>query len=297
MSENSITKSNSLIEAGYRLSLTEMQIVLYGISLINPKKKLFPLVYRIDIARFAEMFNREHGQIYYEIKEAIQKRFWERDFSYKDEDGKTVTIRWLTRIKHEDKSGFIEIKFSEEIQPYLHQLQNSFTTYYIEKIANMKSFYSIRLYELSIMNLKKSQKSKCCFKILIDELKEYLELTEKYSRFSNFKDRIIEKAKKEINKHSDINFDYEVIKTGRKPYEIRFTASKKNEVLNKEINTKKISTTTLEEAKKISLAAGTGWDIYAIEQQFYDYMNKKGSPLNLENAFLGFVRKKVEKKP
>jgi len=45
------------------------------------------------------------------------------------------------------------------------------------------------------------------------------------------------------------------------------------------------------------LEANTGWDIYAIEQQFYDYIRKKGQPESIEGAFLGFVKKKVTKKP
>lgn len=297
MDDKSITKSNALIEAGYRLSLTEIQIILYGISLINPLKKDFPLVYKIDILRFAEMFGRDHGQIYEEVKEAIQKRFWERDFSYKDKDGKTVTNRWLTRIKHEDRSGFIEIKFSEEVQPYLHQLQNNFTTYYIEKIAKMKSIYSVRFYELGIMHLKKFKRNKCCFDLTIDEVKKRLELTDKYSRFSNFKSFVLEPAKKEINKLSDIKFNYEIIKIGRKPYKINFIFSKNSNANKTKSVHNKLSTIILEEAKMIVLEAGTGWDIYAIEQQFYEFARIKGQPKNIEKAFLGFVRKKVEKKP
>ena len=212
MSSKSITKSNALIEAGYRLSLTEIQIVLYGISLINPKRKSFPLCYQVEISRFAEMFNREHGQIYKEVKDAIQKRFWERDFSYEDENGKVVTNRWLTRITHQDQTGFIEIKFNEEIQPYLHQLQSRFTTYYVEQIAGMKSVYSIRFYELSIMHLNKNNKNKSSFKLPIEKIKSRLELTEKYARFSNFKAYVLEPARKEINKHSNINFNYKIIK-------------------------------------------------------------------------------------
>jgi len=296
MNNNSITKSNSLIEAGYRLSLTEMQIILYGISLINPVRKNFPLCYRIDISRFAEMFGREHGQIYNEVKEAVQKRFWERDFSYKDEDGKTITNRWLTRIRHQDKTGFIEIKFSEEVQPYLHQLQNRFTTYYIEQIADMKSVYSVRFYELGIMHLNKSKTCKCVFKLSIDEIKKRLELTDKYSRFSNFKDRVLEKSKQEINRSSDIKLTYEVIKQGRVPNKIKFTVTKKENDVAKTPQ-KKVSTILLEKAKEIVLKAGTGWDLYVIEQQFYEHSRKVGPPDSLEGAFLGFVKKKVAERP
>ena len=158
-----VSKDNALICASYRLSLTEMQIILYGIGLINPMQMEFPLSYRIDIDRFAKMFSREHGQIYQEVKDAVVKRFWARDFSYIDEKGKTVTLRWLTKMVHEDKTGYIEIKFSEEIRPYLHELRGNFTAYYIEQIAKFKSIYSVRLYENSIMVLNKSKTSKVKF--------------------------------------------------------------------------------------------------------------------------------------
>ncbi len=290
-----VTKSNALIEAGYRLSLTEMQIVLYGISLINPLQKDFPLKYAIDVKRFSDIFNRSHGQIYNEIKDAITKRFWERDFSYIDENGKTVTNRWLTQISYHDATGFMQIKFSEEIQPYLHQLKKHFTTYGIEQIAQFKSIYSVRIYEYSIMHLNKSKKNKYHFTLLVEELKKKLELGDKYQRFCDFKTRVLERAKKEINKHSDLNLTYKIVKLGRSPNKIEFTVTRKAEkaLTHQKPPSDKLSPTMIEQAKAIVRQAGTGWDIYAIEQQFYDYIRQKGNPSNLEGAFIGFVKKKV----
>lgn len=296
-----VSKDNALIDASYRLSLTEMQIVLYGIGLINPTQPEFPLNYRIDIKKFADMFNRSHGQIYQEVKEAIVKRFWERDFSYLDEKGRTVTLRWLTKMVHEDKSGYIEIKFSEEIQPYLHQLQGNFTTYYIDKIAKFKSIYSVRLYEYSIMYLNKNKMDAGRLPILISEIKNKLGLDNKYNRFCDFKIRVLEKAKNEINESSDIKFDYKIIKLGRSPYKIEFIISRKEKqkhpIDNKNYKHNKISTTALEAAKKLVLSSGTGWDLYVIEQQFYDFIKIKGKPDNLEGAFIGFVNSKIKNKP
>ena len=304
MDNNSITKSNALIEAGYRLSLTEMQIVLYGISLINPIAKDFPLKYRIDIKHFSELFNRNHGDIYREVKNAILSKFWERDFSYKDETGKIITNRWLTQIKHQDNTGYLEIKFNEEVQPYLHQLKKYFTTYYIDQIALFKSIYSVRLYEMSVMHLKKSKKEKCIFVLEIKEIRNRLELGNKYKRFHDIKIRILETAKREINKYSDIRFSYKIVKLGKAANEVEFFTSKKTrsqpDLLNSpqsEYKPAKLSPTVFEKAKQMALAAGTGWDIYAMEQQFYTFIKKKGAPESYEGAFLGFVKKKVAKPP
>jgi len=303
MEKKSVTKSNAMIEAGYRLTLTEMQIILYGISLINPMQKDFPLIYQINTSKFAQMFNKQHKQIYGEIKDAIKKRFWERDFSYSDSNGDIVTLRWLTQIKHNDKTGLIEIEFSQKIQPYLHQLQKRFTCYYIEQVTKMKSIYSVRFYEFAIMELKKSTLDKHSFTLPIDEIRLRLELTGKYSRFANFKTRVLEKAKKEINKHSDVKFNYEIIKQGRAPHEIKFTVSyrsKKQERKEEEqlplleANNIHLSPSIIEKGKAIALQSGTGWDIYVIIEQFKTYAKQKGFPDDVEKAFLGFVKKKVE---
>lgn len=296
--ENSITKSNALIEAGYRLSITEMQVVLYGISLINPISNEFPREYKIDIARFAELFDRQHGEIYSDIKDAIKRRFWERDFSYQDENGKTVTCRWLSRIIHEDKSSYIKIKFSEDVQPYLCQLKKNFTTYYISQISKFKSIYSIRLYELSIMKIKQNKGIKISFSLKLEELKEMLDLNDLYSRFYNFKLRVLEPAKKEINKHSDIKFNYEITKEGRSEYIIKFTSAYKEGTKSSakmiSENKIKVSLKTLEEAQRINSSLQARLDIYEVEQQFYQFAQKKGEQItNVDAAFLGFLKKKL----
>ena len=300
MDKKSITKSNAMIEAGYRLTLTEMQIILYGISLINPTQKEFPLTYSINISKFAQMFNKQHKQIYGEIKEVIKKRFWERDFSYSDSNGDIVTLRWLTQIKHNDKTGLLEIEFSQKIQPYLHQLQKRFTCYYLDQIIKMKSIYSVRFYEFAIMELKQTKLNKTTFILPINEIRLRLELTEKYKRFANFKARVLEKAKKEINEFSNIKLNYKVTKLNKTPLEIKFTASYRNPekqeedqlplLENDHIN---LSPSIIEQAKQIATEANTHWDIYAIIEQFKAYARQKGMPDNINGAFLGFVKKKI----
>ena len=58
----------------------------------------------------------------------------------------------------------------------------------------------------------------------------------------------------------------------------------------------KVSAKALETAKELVLVSGTGWAIYTLEQEFYDYAAKKGAPKYLDKAFVGFVRRKIGKK-
>jgi len=300
MTNNSVTKFNGLIEASYRLSLNEARIVFYGISLINPLSMDFPLEFNIDIKRFSDMFNIAKNNVYTAIKQAAMDRFWEREFTFRTDEGKQMRTRWLTGIEYEDSQGYLKIFINPQLKPFLHQLvSGNFTRYYLENIANFKSVYSVRFYEIAIMELKRSKQNKWKFKLKIKMIKEKLDIQDKYKRFSNFKAVVLEPAKKEINKHSDINFNYHVIKLGRSPHEVEFIVSMKGQksLISDQNNPSKLPPSVLEAAKKITLEANTGWDIYAIEQQFYDYIRKKGQPESIEGAFLGFVKKKVTKKP
>lgn len=292
-----VTKHNGLIQAGYRLSLNEIRIVLYGISLINPLAKKFPLSYRIDIAKFAEMFGIESSKnIYEEIKEIVMDKFWEREFTIDISEEKKYRLRWIIGVKYADKQGYIKIFFNPELKPFLHQLTGSFTSYNLEKIAPFQSVYSVRIYEISLMNLNRSGKDRCLFKLEIKALKEQLDIADKYKKFANFRIRVLDLAMKEINKNSDIQLSYKVVKLGRHPHEIAFSITRKTPKQELEtLSNNALSPPIIEKAKWLAEGAGTGWEVKELEKQFLDYSHKKGNTRNIENAFLGFVKKKILK--
>jgi hypothetical protein len=59
----------------------------------------------------------------------------------------------------------------------------------------------------------------------------------------------------------------------------------------------KVSPGALETVKALVLNSDSCWDVYALEQEFYEYAGKKGQPKHMDKAFIGFVRKKIVKKP
>ena len=54
---------------------------------------------------------------------------------------------------------------------------------------------------------------------------------------------------------------------------------------------------TLERARKIAIEAETGWDIYAIQQEFVEFNKDNKDIKNIDGLFIGFVKKKVAKCP
>ena len=177
-----VTKHNALIASSYRLSLMEIRIVLYGISLINPNTKEFPISYKININKFARIFQIKEDRLFSELKDVVVKKFWERDFSYIDEKGKVIMRRWLTDIIYHDGEGHLEIFYNYNIKKMLHNLQEHFTSYYLDRVKGLKSVYSIRVYELSIMEYSKLKlySNIVKFRIKISYLRDLLGLENKY---------------------------------------------------------------------------------------------------------------------
>lgn len=297
MDAKKITKSNAIINASYRLSLNELRIVLYGLSQINPHKGDFPLFHRINIRELAEFFDigeKDRGSFYEDVQNALINKFWEREFSYFDDElNKVVKRRWLIEVQYGGNDGILAYHYNPLIKNQLQQLANRFTSYFLKNVGSMKSAYAVRIYEIAIMYLNASGKSKAVFTKEIDSIKEQLGISDKYGKFHNFKAKVLEIAKRDINKHSDIKLTYRVIKLGRSANEIEFTVSKK-ELTTPVVLLEKPSTKVIEQAKEIAAKKGKRVDIYQIEEEFKAYARQKGMPDNVNKAFIGFVKKKID---
>jgi plasmid replication initiation protein len=306
-----ITKSNAIINSSYRLSLNELRIVLYGLSRINPTSNEFPLFHRVNVKELAEFYNvgdKERGSFYDDIKKALITKFWEREFSYYDiELEEVVKRRWLIEVRYGKKDGTLAYHYNPMIKDQLQQLAKQFTSYFLSNVADMKSIYAIRIYEIAIMYLNAASKTKTTFSKDVEQLKHHLDINDKYKNFSDFKKRILEKARKEINKHSNIRLSYEITRERRQAKAIVFTVTRKAtatppskeeqlllpEMPNMSTVSIALSPKVIEQGKSILLYTNTQWDIYNLIEQFKIHARKKGMPDNIEAAFLGFVKKKI----
>ena len=305
--KHKITKSNSLINASYRLSLNELRIVLYGLSFVNPLDEEFPLSHRFSIKELADFYgigNKDRGSFYDNIKQALVSQFWKREFTYYDEESKEiVSARWLIEIRYGRKDGTLAYHYNPLIKKELKNLSRRFTSYFLSNVANMKSAYSIRFYEMFVMYLNASKSNQVSFQISIDELKTKLDIRNKYKNLYDFKRRVLNKAKEEIDKLSDLNVSYQVIKIGRIPINIKFIVCTKKTREQKEgypsagTDSHKVSSQALEKAKQLVVSANVRWDMYAIVDQFYSFIKSKGEPDNIDGAFIGFVKKKIVQPP
>jgi plasmid replication initiation protein len=226
-----VCKSNEVIEAGYKLSLSEQRVVLACIAQVNSKEELLTTDrFELSAKDFAKWFGISEDRSYSELQE-VAKNLYQRSLTIYNPDPtrpklKKLETRWISSIGYMPEEGKIILRFAQDIIPYLSELKGQFTRYELKYVGNMTSIYGIRLYEL-LMQWKKTGKRE----IEIDWLKKQLQLDESYSRMDNLKARVITPAVKDINTHSNYEVSWTQRKTGRKVTHLTFEFSEKKPVV------------------------------------------------------------------
>lgn len=241
-----INQHNAITEATYKIRLSEKRLILACIAQIKHDEPLKDF-YEINAKDFSNLYGISINAAYSELQQ-VTETLYERSVIIKDIYKKTRTkFRWVEAIQYYDGEGKIGIQFTKWIAPYLSALNEQYTSYRLSAIANMKSIYSLRLYELLIQFRNTSNRV-----ITIAEFKKFFSLEEVYKRFTDLKKRVIEPSIKEINEYSDITVNYFIKKKNRTPWSIEFIFSEKEEINppKKTPEKKVISTETKEENEK-----------------------------------------------
>ncbi|MDH5327626.1 MAG: replication initiation protein [Gammaproteobacteria bacterium] len=213
--EGTVTKSNDLIEASYKLTLNEQRLILSAISTIDPDEPL-PKVLTFTAKTFAEVFNLSDNKAYEALSEAADRLF---DRDIKTYDGRNEErIRWVSRVKYMKGEGTVSVSFTEWVAPYLTKLNSRFTSYKLKNIGSLRSVYAIRLYEM-VMQYKDEHG----FTIGVNELRERFEIQKKYERFSNLRARVINPALKELKDNSGLVINFKPFKEGRNITHLKFS--------------------------------------------------------------------------
>lgn len=215
-----IKKANELVESRYKFDIWETRVFAKMITLIHKDDEDFK-TYRIYIKEIQDDFQLSKNKDAYKRLKDGARRLMRRivKITYKTDEGEKVLetpviIGLETLVAGK---SFIDVSFHPNMKPFLLQLKSQFLMYDIRNILKISSVHSVRIYEL----LK--QYEKIGFRtFLVEELKDILQVSEKYPLYANFKQRIIKKAQKDLEKYTDISFTYEEIKKVRSVEKIKF---------------------------------------------------------------------------
>ncbi|MBY0018452.1 replication initiation protein [Bacillus cereus] len=211
---NIVSKSNTLIEANSRLNLVEQKMLLCLASNIEPSDRDFK-TYTFPIKQFHDLLGLSGSTKYTELSK-ITKELISKVIEIRIGE-ELIQVSWLSSAIYNKNKGTIDLRFDPLLKPFLLELSSKFTSYRLANVVKLKSTYAIRIYEL----LKQYEHIKERT-ISLENLRYYLDAIDVYPNYANFKQRVLKPSQKELNQKTDISFEFEEIKLGRKVQKIRF---------------------------------------------------------------------------
>jgi len=211
-----VVKDNRLIEASYRLELSEQRLILMAIVKARATDPITAdTVLQVTAKDFAEICHLEIKNAYRRLKESaetlFERRVTVRSVHIDTGNDAITTTRWVSSCTYVEQSALVELQLAPKIIPYITDLESKFTSYQLKNVAQMTSTYAIRLYEL--LAQYKTIGSRY---FSIQQLKDFLGADEKsYARMDNFKRNVLKVATHQINLLTDLNISYVDRKVGR----------------------------------------------------------------------------------
>jgi plasmid replication initiation protein len=232
-----VYKANEVIEAGYKLTLNELRVVLACIAQVNSSEELLETdEFELSAKDFAVIFEVSQDESYRALIDVTESLF-NRYVVIENPDflrphpkkAKRLRTRWISGIRYYPDEGGLSLRFAQDMLPYLSSLKNAFTRYRLEHVGRMTSIYAMRLYELLAQWQSVGKRE-----VNIEWLKQQFEIENQYSNMNDFKKRVLDPAVSDINEYSNFNVIWEQRKTGRRVTHLTFTfAEKKPEKLAK----------------------------------------------------------------
>jgi len=216
-----VTKANSLIEANYRLSLVQQRVILIMASMVQPDDEDFKW-YRIRANDFMKVTGTHSHNLYQEMVSSIHN-LMEKVITISINEKIILKTHWINDALYRVGAGYVDVAFSPNLKPFLLHLKERFTSYRLENVIQLKSSYSIRIYELLKQYQSIGRRA-----VTIELLRKMLGIdSNEYKTYNNLKRKVLMVAHKEINEKTDLCFEFREIKLGRKVNEIEFVINKK----------------------------------------------------------------------
>lgn len=216
-----VVKSNSLVQAKYRLSIQEQRIMLLAICQIKKNDQVSEeKLYSVYAKDLAELTGMDRIQSYKELKAASLKlkRREVSIFEKPNGNGKhksTLIASWVQSIRYIEGEGKVDLRFNYDMIPYINQLSSEFTEFFMHSLESnafkMNSSYGYRLYEILMQWKSVGQRE-----IEVEWIRDVFDLPKSYKLLADLKRRVIDPALKDINEHTPYWAKYSQKKTGRK---------------------------------------------------------------------------------
>ncbi|MCF8243862.1 MAG: replication initiation protein [Saprospiraceae bacterium] len=233
--------ANQFIQhARYKLTPREQKLILYMATLLRPEDSDFE-TYLVPVSEIEYILKsdetKKHGSFYERLDDLLdsitdKKITFPTDFTV---DGHRLRghINWVAgAVPKYDEHGVlcVEFGFSPQMKPFLLGLKERFTRFEFLEVAKMKSGFSIRIYQMcKAYYFENIRHGRNVFAASIKEFKSRLGIADKYPDFRNFRRKVLDVAREEINEKTHLRIEYDFIKKGRNITDLRIVINEKTD--------------------------------------------------------------------
>lgn len=233
-------ENDFLFNARYYMPGVEQKVLLFLVSQLEPKKQEDFHVQLITVKELERYLKTDEdtkwGSTYDRLDE-FTRRLSSRQISFNSQyarEGKPIRgfINWFqSAIPVENDKGelCIKFRFSEDLKPVLLSLNEYVRVNGID-VAPMRGGHAIHAYQIFLAARRKNQSHSpiSTYESEVEEFKAQLGIPGTYAKLKDFRRRVLDPIKEQINQHSrEISVDYKYIKTGRKVTSIRWVITDK----------------------------------------------------------------------
>lgn len=216
-----INMNKVLAKAAHGLSLKQKRLIMYAVSKLDSQaKQPNQITVKISAKEYAKEMQITPTNAYRDLQDATDKLFGRYiSIAFDTPNGREIEkIHWVSSAKYQIGQGWVELRFTPELSPYISRLAGgNYISYKLQKAIDLRSIYSWRLLELFMQ----WPDTKRLF-ITLDDFRHALEIPEKYL-YADIRIHCIEKSVKELKEKVNLDIQWEPIKEGRAVKSLRFT--------------------------------------------------------------------------
>lgn len=224
---NTIYKSNQLIESSYSLTTAQNRLIYLAMAQLKEmiidknlnieqveeaiKNTSFPMIY-IDVIDYKKIFNIKSNSLYKDLAK-IARDLYEEEILYINDQGNIGTKRWVITCEYDNQQKGVAIEFHPRLIRDLLVFKSEFTRMIFDEFADkLKGKHSFRIYELCKQYYKIGRRD-----FYIEDLRFKLRIKDsEYSGYNSFKNQVLKPSIKEINDNTDLELVLEEIEKNKK---------------------------------------------------------------------------------
>lgn len=272
-----VTSNNFITALGLdKISLKARKLLYLAISQCKQTDKQF-YEYRISALEFANLMDISASHVYEEA-DHITDELMHGFLKTETEDG----FRKYSLFARCEYTGSADLvfKLNPDMTDFLLNLKGDFSKPLLDDFMRMNSRYSIAIWHLmqrEMRSKKPSVTGEIEFDLKLEELREVTGTTDKFNKISHFKDKVFDKALREIKDNCSVDIAYEHIKKGRTVVGFHCTARSVYHV-----NQSAISQETMNRVRQFDLSqTARSRELTPAEQEEYNRLTAHAEQMEL----------------